>query len=112
MSSASAPSAAALTAHRLRWAFGALLLVRLLFPYFNSPPLHLFSDPSRYWFNRARFLDPDPIRAVDPYRYQLWIYLLRRFSTDDPAAVQLVCGSLLCTPALHCAIAGDRSPHL
>jgi Dolichyl-phosphate-mannose-protein mannosyltransferase len=81
--------------HRLRWALGAVMLWRLLFPYFDSPLAHLFSDPARHWANAARFLDPDVIGAGDPYLYQLWLYLVRTLSADDPATVILSCG-LLC----------------
>lgn len=79
----------------LRWAFGAVLLWRLLFPFVDSPLQHLFSDPARHWSNAGRFLDPDVIGAGDPYLYQLWLYLVRTLSADDPAAVTLSCG-LLC----------------
>ena len=85
---------AALIERRLRWAFGAVLLWRLLFPFFDSPLAHLFSDPDRHWSNGARFLDPDPIGAGDPYLFQLWIYLLRRLSADSPPTIQLACGVL------------------
>jgi len=80
---------------RLRWTLGAVLLWRLLFPYFNSPLSHLFSDPARHWSNAAHFLDPDVIGAGDPYLYQAWLYLVRTLSGDDPPAVLLSCG-LLC----------------
>jgi Dolichyl-phosphate-mannose-protein mannosyltransferase len=81
--------------HRWRCAFGAVLLVRLLYPFFNSPLTHLFSDPLRHWENGARFWNPDLIGAGDPYLYQLWIHLLRAWSSDSPPVVQLACG-LLC----------------
>ncbi len=81
--------------HRWRWAFGAVLLARLLYPFFNSPLTHLFSDPLRHWENGARFWNPDLIGAGDPYLYQLWIHLLRAWSGDSPPVVQLACG-LLC----------------
>jgi SAM-dependent methyltransferase len=75
--------------------FGAVLLWRLLFPFFDSPLSHLFSDPARHWANGARFLSPDLIGAGDPFLYQLWIYLLRALSGDDPPSVLLGC-ALLC----------------
>jgi len=81
---------------RWRWAFGAVLLVRLLYPFFNSPLNHLFSDPLRHWLNGARFLAPDLIGAGDSYLYQLWIYLLRTLSADSAPTVQLACGVLCC----------------
>jgi hypothetical protein len=80
---------------RLRWAFGAVLLAHLLFPYFDSPLAHLYSDPLRHWANGARFLDPDVIGAGDPFLYQLWMYVLRTVSRDDVPTILLSCG-LLC----------------
>jgi SAM-dependent methyltransferase len=79
----------------LRWAFGTVLLWRLLFPFFDSPLSHLFSDPARHWANGARFLLPDLIGAGDPFLYQLWIYLLRVLSQGDAPSVVLGC-ALLC----------------
>ena len=80
---------------RLRWVFGAVLLGRLLFPFFNSPLSHLFSDPLRHWANGARFAQPDLIGAGDPYLYQLWIYLVRTLSAGNEPTILLACG-LLC----------------
>jgi SAM-dependent methyltransferase len=79
----------------LRWAFGVVLLWRLLFPFFDSPLLHLFSDPARHWSNGGRLFLPDLIGAGDPFLYQLWIYLLRAASQGDQPSVVLGCG-LLC----------------
>jgi hypothetical protein len=80
---------------RLQWAFGALLLWRLLLPFFASPLEHLYSDPARHWANGARFLNPDLMGAGDPYFYQLWIYVIRTLSSDS-APVVLLCSGLLC----------------
>lgn len=82
------------TEHRLRWVFGAMLLFRLLFPFFNSPLTHIWSDPARHWANGERFLNPDVLGATDPYLYQLWIYLIRTLSHDSPPTVLLACGIL------------------
>jgi hypothetical protein len=79
---------------RWQWAFGAVLLVRLLYPFFNSPLTHLYSDPLRHWANGQRFLAPDLIGAGDPYLYQLWLFLLRSWSADNPPTVLLACGVL------------------
>jgi SAM-dependent methyltransferase len=80
--------------HWLTWAFGVVLLGRLLFPFFDSPLTHVFSDPARHWANGARFFMPDLIGAGDPFLYQLWIYLLRLVSQGDQASVALGCGML------------------
>jgi hypothetical protein len=87
--------AAALPEERLRFAFGAALVVRLLYPQFNSPFSHLFSDPARHWENGQRFLDPTFMGATDPYLYQLWLYLLGRFPGDVHPVVLAATG-LLC----------------
>jgi hypothetical protein len=79
---------------RWRHVFGAVLVARLLYPFFNSPLSHLYSDPLRHWANGARFLAPDLIGAGDPYLYQLYMYLLRALSADDPPTVLLACGVL------------------
>jgi len=71
-----------------------VLLWRLLFPFFDSPLEHLFSDPARHWSNGGRFFMPDLIGAGDPFLYQLWIYLLRLVSHGDPPSVLLACGCL------------------
>ncbi|MFI4866070.1 MAG: methyltransferase domain-containing protein [Steroidobacterales bacterium] len=89
------PSLQARSDDWLRWAFGVVLLWRLLFPFFDSPLLHLFSDPARHWSNGGRLFLPDLIGAGDPFLYQLWIYLLRVVSQGDQPAVVLGCG-LLC----------------
>ena len=62
--------------HALRWIFGAVLLLRLLFPFYNSPLSHLYSDPARHWENGIRLLNPTFMGSGDPILYQLWLYLL------------------------------------
>ena len=71
-----------------------MLLGRLLYPFFNSPLTHLYSDPLRHWANGARFLQPDLIGAGDPYLYQLWIFLLRTLSGGSEPTILLACGAL------------------
>src|SRR5208282_3959549 len=78
----------------LQWAFGALLLGRLLFPFFNSPLDHLFSDPGRHWDNAQRFLHPGIMGSNDPFAYQLWLYLLQQFAHGNYPTVLLGCGFL------------------
>ena len=75
--------------------FELILLARLLFPFFDSPLTHLYSDPQRHWDNAAQFLHPNIMGANDPYLYQLWLFLVRACSHGDAATVQLSCG-LLC----------------
>jgi hypothetical protein len=83
------------TVRRLQMAFGWLLLCRLLYPFFNSPLDHLFSDPLRHWENGANFLHPSIMGCADPRLYQLWIFALRRLAHDSAPTVLLGCG-LLC----------------
>jgi hypothetical protein len=79
----------------LRWAFGAVLLERLLYPFFNSPLEHLYSDPARHWHNAQRFLDPDVLGSGDPYFYQLWLYVLQRLAGAASAGAAANPGILL-----------------
>ena len=79
---------------RWRWALGSVLLLRLLYPFFNSPLGHIYSDPLRHWTNGERFLTPDLMGAGDPYLYQLFMYVLRALSGDNPPTVLLVVGVL------------------
>jgi hypothetical protein len=74
--------------------FCLLLLARLLYPYFNSPMDHLFSDPRRHWDNGASFLHPTIMGATDPFLYQAWLYALRLITRDSTPAVLLGCGTL------------------
>ena len=74
--------------------FGAVLLCRLLYPFFDSPLQHLFSDPARHWANGAQFLHPSFMGAGDPLLYQLWIFLLRSLTGDSPPWIQLGSGVL------------------
>jgi hypothetical protein len=81
-----------------RWLIGAFaveLLARLLYPFFNSPLLHLFSDPQRHWDNAGRFLDPSLMGSVDPLVYQVWLFALRGLAQGSQLTVLLGCG-LLC----------------
>ena len=78
---------------RLRWALGGLLLLRLLYPHFNSPLHHLFSDPQRHWDNGVNFLHPSIMGSGDPFLYQLWLFLLTRVP-DNQALVETMTGVL------------------
>lgn len=75
-------------------AFGLMLLARLLYPFFNSPLNHLFSDPLRHWDNAGRFPTPSILGSIDPFLYQAWLFVLRRLSADSPPAIELACGVL------------------
>ncbi len=75
--------------------FVASLVARLLYPFFNSPLDHLFSDPQRHWDNGAAFLHPGIMGCTDPFLYQLWIFVLRLVTAGSSLGVCLGCG-LLC----------------
>ena len=79
----------------LQLSFALLLLARLLYPFFNSPLDHLYSDPWRHWENGERFLHPTVMGSIDPFLYQLWIFGLRHIAQGSAPAVSLGCG-LLC----------------
>jgi hypothetical protein len=79
----------------LRWAFGAALLWRLLFPFFDSPLTHLWSDPQRHWENGQRLFNPSFMGSSDPFLYQVWLYVLSRVTGGAGAGVAFGVG-LLC----------------
>ena len=81
--------------HWMRWLFGAVLLLRLLFPFFNSPLGHLFSDPLRHWNNGLHFLHPDLMGGDDPFLYQAWLAALQFLSQGSDAWINLG-SALLC----------------
>ncbi len=85
---------AVFTERRLQIAFAALLLFRLLYPFFNSPLQHLFSDPLRHWENGANFLHPNIMGAADPRLFQAWMFAVRLLSHDAAPTVLLACGFL------------------
>jgi Dolichyl-phosphate-mannose-protein mannosyltransferase len=82
------------TERRLQIAFGLLLLFRLLYPFFDSPLDHLFSDPQRHWDNGARFLHPTVMNCTDPRLFQVWIFALRWLARDSAPTILLACGML------------------
>jgi hypothetical protein len=80
--------------HTLRWLFGAVLVMRLLFPFFNSPLAHLFSDPLRHWNNGLNFLHPDLMAGDDPFLYQAWLAALQWLSHGSDPAINAGCAFL------------------
>lgn len=71
------------------------MLLRLLFPFFNSPLDHLFSDPERHWANGLNFLHPDIMGGKDPILYQLWMFILELAANGKPPIIMFGTG-LLC----------------
>jgi hypothetical protein len=49
--------------------FGSLLVLRLLYPFLDSPLAHLNSDPLRHWTDGRDFLHPTVMGGGDPYLY-------------------------------------------
>jgi hypothetical protein len=93
--SASSPVlSAARVEHVLRWTFGAALVMRLLFPFYDSPLNHLFSDPGRHWENGLYFLHPNIMGSGDPFLYQLWTWLLQQAAVRDQAVILTGAGFL------------------
>jgi dolichyl-phosphate-mannose-protein mannosyltransferase len=76
-------------------AFWLMLVARLLYPFFNSPLTHLFSDPQRHWDNGEHFLHPTLMGSSDPIVYQAWMFLWRSMAQGDAATLCFACG-LLC----------------
>jgi hypothetical protein len=71
-----------------------VLVLRLLFPFNDSPLGHLFSDPGRHWENGLYFLHPNVMGSGDPYLYQLWIWLLQQAAVRSQGVVLTGCGIL------------------
>src|SRR5699024_90975 len=80
--------------HRLRWLLGVAMLFRLLFPFFDSPLAHLFSDPGRHWQNALQFMHPNIMGATDPFGYQLWLFTLQQLAQDNHALILAATGGL------------------
>lgn len=74
--------------------FGLALVARLLFPFFDSPLTHLYSDPQRHWDNARLFLNPDILGSNDPYLYQLWLFAVQWLSHGSAPVVLLASGVL------------------
>jgi hypothetical protein len=74
--------------------FLLILVARLLFPFFDSPLTHLYSDAQRHWDNARLFLNPNIMGSNDPYLYQLWLYSVRWLSHGSEPMVLLACGVL------------------
>jgi hypothetical protein len=85
-----------LSARDVHWGglFMAVLVMRLLFPFFDSPLAHLYSDPLRHWENGRDFLHPSVMGSGDPYLYQLWLFCLRWIAGSSTAAILTGCGAL------------------
>jgi hypothetical protein len=85
-----------LSARDAHWSglFTAVLVLRLLFPFFVSPLDHLYSDPLRHWENGRDFLHPSVMGSGDPYLYQLWLFCLQRIAGTSSAAILAGCGAL------------------
>lgn len=76
--------------------FALALAFRFIYPFYANPMDSLFSDPLRHWLNGDgdKFWDPDLIGSMDPFLYQVWIYILRLVSNDDRGIVALATGLL------------------
>jgi len=85
-----------LSAREVRWSvlFTGVLVLRLLFPFFDSPFGHLYSDPLRHWENGRDFLHPGVMGSGDPYLFQLWLFCLRRIAGASSTAILAGCGAL------------------
>jgi hypothetical protein len=85
-----------LSARDVHWGclFTAVLVLRLLFPFFESPLAHLYSDPLRHWQNGRDFLHPSVMGSGDPYFYQLWLFGLQSLAGNSSAAILAGCGAL------------------
>ncbi len=75
--------------------FAAALLLRLFYPFIDSPLDHVFSDPQRHWNNGQHFFNPGFSGGLDPIGYQLWMFLVQRAGDYNPVFILIITG-LLC----------------
>lgn len=61
---------------------------------YRNPTSLIFSDAARHWDNAKHFLDPGPMGCSNPYLYQLFLYLVRRATSDSALLVGLVTTAL------------------
>src|SRR3954469_24828205 len=47
----------------------------------------LYSDPGRHWEHAKSNLDRDPLTAIDPMGYQIWLSTVARLTLGDRQAV-------------------------
>lgn len=78
----------------LQLGFGAAIVLRLLFPFANSPFTHMYSDPARHWDNALNFFRPGLMGVSDPILYQLWLYLLQQFGEQNSPVILTATGVL------------------
>jgi hypothetical protein len=64
---------------------GCALRVANVFRY--NPIDALYSDPGRHWEHAKANLDRDPLTAIDPMGYQLWLSAVARLTLGDHNAV-------------------------
>jgi hypothetical protein len=85
-----------LSAREIRWSavFGGVLLLRICYPFFDSPLAHLYSDPQRHWENGRDFLHPSVMGSGDPYLYQLWLFVLQRLAGHSGSVILAATGVL------------------
>jgi len=85
-----------LSARDVRWGtvFGGALVLRLLYPFFNSPLTHLVSDAGRHWETGLQFLHPNVMGSGDAYGYQLWLFVLQQLAGGSSAVILTGCGAL------------------
>lgn len=80
----------------LLWAaFYAVLAFRFYFPFAVSPLDSLFSDSHRHWNAGKLFLDTGLWGSMDPFFYQLWMWIIRTLSGDGRLGMETFTG-LLC----------------
>src|SRR5689334_21572285 len=55
---------------------------------FQHNPLDIqTTDPGRWWFTATHLSTLQPIAAIDPFAYQLWLGILAGLSNNSPTAI-------------------------
>ncbi|HWC19212.1 MAG TPA: glycosyltransferase family 39 protein [Terriglobales bacterium] len=78
----------------LEWASLMLLVVlgsvvRVAAVFQHNPLDIQTTDPGRWWFTATHLSTLQPIAAIDPFGYQLWLGIVAGFSNSSPLAIAL-----------------------
>jgi hypothetical protein len=68
--------------------------VRFYIAVTQNPAEHIWSDPARHWRNAATLLTRNPLSAIDPLSYQIWLMIVAKLINGSQKAWGLYAGLL------------------
>lgn len=80
----------------LRLLFIAVLVGRLLYPFFQNPVDSVSIDMARHLMNGNSIFHPTFVNAMDPKFYQLWLHVLELFPESQQRSFYALANGLLC----------------